>query len=582
MACAQLEATGHEELALASLSTTDYSALGEVLAGLAAARPESRVSLPSLRVDSAAVRLAHLVSPTGPSLTLAPEAGSQRMRDLINKNVTEDDILTAVGEAFSCGYTTLKLYFIIGLPLEDDEDVEAIADLCLRIRELGRRTLGHRAGRLQMSVSINNFVPKPFTPFQWQGMTDRATIRRRQEILRGRLRKPGIRVALHDVDKSYLEAALARGDEDMSGVIERAWRGGARFDSWTEQFRGAAWREALESAGTTAEALATRSFDRDARLPWDTIAGVATKEFLWEEWERATRAETTPDCRHEECRNCGACFAGGRVDLARAGQGPAEAPTLPVSAVAAAPVPTAAASGGRYLLTFSVSGRARFVGHLDKMELFRRAVRRAGGRLALSAGLRPKALLSLAIPLGVGMEADAEICEFELAVPPPVDFVERLNQALPPGLRVISVEPYAAARHAAARVVAAEYEVVVEEAGEAAASKERTASQEALPVPTRVPALGSALRLGAQRFAVASVLEREELREDRLRAFDVKEYVKAVEVATEADGSVTLRFRIAMTPTGSVRPERVVITLGELAGVSLNVCRAVRKRIVLS
>ncbi len=260
-------------------------------------------------MDSAAVRLAHLVSPTGPSLTLAPEAGSQRMRDIINKNVSEADVLAAAEEAFRSGRTTLKLYFMIGLPLETDADVVAIADLCLRVRDLGRRMLGSRAGRLQLNVSVNNFVPKPFTPFQWAGMADRGTLRRRQDMLRSRLRKPGVRLALHDVEKSYLEAALARGGEEMGGVIEEAWRRGARFDSWTEQFRGEAWREALASAGTSAEELATATIPRDLPLPWDVILGVVERDFLWAEWERALSGESTADCRWGGCSDCGVCVA---------------------------------------------------------------------------------------------------------------------------------------------------------------------------------------------------------------------------------------------------------------------------------
>ncbi len=575
MVTAQLQATGHEELALASLSTTDYSGLEEVLTGVASSHPETRISLPSLRVDSAAVRLAHLVSPTGPSLTLAPEAGSQRMRDIVNKNVTEEDILSAVEEAFRCGYTTLKLYFIVGFPMETDADVEAIADLCLRIREMGRKTLGHKAGRLQLSVSVNNFVPKPFTPFQWAGMGDRATLRARQEILRTRLRKPGVKVVLHDVDKSYLEAALARGGEEMAAVIMEAWRQGARFDSWTEHFRGAAWKAALESAGMAAEAMATGSLAHDAHLPWEVIRGAVDEEYLREEWDRATHEAKTPDCRGGECGDCGACAPGLAIDVARTngssaclgmdsppdlGAGPAGGQRA--AAETPAPVASAPSSGARYLLTFAVRGRIRFIGHLDKTELFRRAVRRAGGRLARSEGLRPKPQLSLALPLAVGMEAHAELCEFELAAAPPSDFAERLAAALPPGLLVASLEPYEVARHAAARVVAVEYEVELEGAPDAD--------------------IRSLMELAAERFAAASQLIRQERREDRVRTLDVKMYVGRVEVASGGMGGATVSFRVAVTPTGSARPERVVEALAELAGVEVVMRRGTRTKVVLA
>lgn len=570
MVSAQLEATGHEELALASLSTTDYSCLEELLGGIARNHPETRVSLPSLRVDSAAVRLAHLLSPTGPSMTLAPEAGSQRMRDMINKNVTDADIMSAVEEAFRGGHTTLKLYFVIGFPGETDDDVLAIVDLCLRIRDLGRSLLGSKSNRLQLGVSVNNFIPKPFTPFQWEGMADRETIRRRQELLRAGLRKPGVRVALHHVDKSYLEAALARGSEAMADVILSAWRKGARFDSWTEQFRGDAWREALDEAGTSAEALATAVLPHDAELPWHVIQGVADKAFLLEECRKAAAGEKTPDCREDECSDCGACRPGIDIDLARMGaareaaaaEGAAE---IEAAATRATPVADSGGSAGRFLLTFAVCGKARFIGHLDKMEIFRRAVRRAGGRLALTAGLRPKPLLSLALPLGVGTEAEAELCEFELSEAPPAGFAARIAAALPEGLVLRSLEPYSEPKRAASRVVAVEYEVEVEvnDGAEAEHTLERAAAL----------------------FASATELMRDEEREGRVRRFDLKTYVNDVAVRRPDDGepsSALVSFTVAMTPSGSARPQRVVEALSELAGQELTIMRASRTRIVLS
>lgn len=564
----QLAATGHQELALASLSTTDYSALTSVLASMALEHPETRVSLPSLRVDSAAVRLAHLVSPTGPALTLAPEAGNARMWDIINKNVTEEEVLSAAEEAFRCGYTSLKLYFIIGLPLETDEDVEAIASLCLRIRELGRAVLGQNAGRLQLSISINNFVPKPFTPFQRVGMADRATIRRRQEILRARLRRRGIRVALHDVDKSFLEATLARGGEEMASVILEAWRRGARFDSWTEEFRAPAWREALEVIGTIAEESATTPLSAEDDLPWYVVTGTVSDDFLQQEYERATRGEKTVDCRDGDCSACGVCRDDVTVDLAAGGSNFANG----ISALAETehgvrrrPAAASEGAGHRYLLTFAVRGKMRFIGHLDKVETFRRAVRRAGGRLALSAGLRPKPLLSLALPLGVGFEAQAELCEFGLATPAPADFLNRLRAALPAGLDVVSFEPYGERRHAAARVIGAEYEIEVE-----------------ATAPEIVPDLAGSLREAADRYVAASTLLVRERRQDRVRDVDVKAFVNRVDVVDRGSGVALLRFQASVTPAGSARPERVVEAMADLAGVALRLRRGMRKSILLS
>ncbi|MCE5253930.1 MAG: TIGR03936 family radical SAM-associated protein [Actinomycetia bacterium] len=601
MAEAQLRATGHQELALASLSTTDYSCVESLLARVGQDHPEVRVSLPSLRVDSAAVRLARLVSPTGPSLTLAPEAGSRRMHAVINKNVTDEDVLAAAEEAFIAGMTTLKLYFMIGLPLEEDADVTGIAELCLRVRDLGRRILGPRAGRLRLNISVNNFVPKPFTPFQWAGMADRATLRRRQEVLRSRLRRPGVRLTLHDVDKSYLEAALARGDEGLSAVIEGAWGRGARFDSWTEEFRGDAWREAFAAAGTSAEELATATIPRDVPLPWEVIHGVVDREFLWSEWEKAHRGGRTGDCRWEGCTGCGACEGPQRNDLAAeraaeaglgadAGRAPTPVGSPPgVRARTAAACGAAAAAGGaagvtarsgavrvadaarpgprlRYVATFSVTGRGRFVGHLDRLELLRRAVRKAGGRPALSAGMRPKPVLCFALPLPVGVEGLRELCEFALAEEPGPDFSTRLAGVLPAHMRLLALEPYRGARSLPARVVGASYEVQVGAAGGG---------------PGGVH-IASVLAGAADRFSAADGLPVEEFREGRARRVDVKRYVEHVSVREGPDPACTISFSASVTPAGTARPERVIEALGRLAGTPLSIQRIQRTEIHLS
>jgi radical SAM-linked protein len=544
----QLTETGHQELAFASLSTTDYSCLSGVLTSIAASHPELRLSLPSLRVDTASVRLASLASPTGASLTLAPEAGSQRMRDIINKNVTEADVLTATDEALRGGRTTLKLYFMIGLPWETDEDVLAIADLCLKIRQRGRQILEDRAGRLQLNVSVNTFIPKPFTPFQWAAMADRETLRRRQSLLRDRLRRKDIRLAMSDPGKSYLEAALARGGEEMAGLVESAWTKGARFDPWTEQFRAAAWSEAFEEAGISAEERATTPLARDQELPWDRVEGVPDRDFLWAEWERAGRGLLTGDCRWDGCAFCGACDEPPGNDLAAPASG---APPAAVEArlppeEAAAPTGSAAApQAQRYVARFSVTGRGRFLGHLDRTEAFRRAVRRAGGRLALSAGMRPKPLLSLALPLGVGIEGLEELCDFGLTADPGEGFAERLAAALPGHMRLLDIHPYREARRLAARVSGASYEVAFSAEGAGAAT---------------------ALAEGARRFEQASEWMVEETREDRQRTVDVKRYVEKIEVSRGPDGGWLAGFTATVTPAGTARPEAVLKALERASG----------------
>jgi len=453
--------------------------------------------------------------------------------------------------------------------------VEAIADLCLRLRRLGKEQLGSRGSRLKLNVSVTNFIPKAFTPFQWAGMADRASLERRQRLLRRSLAVKGVKLSLHDIDSSYIEAALARGGEECAATIEAAWEAGARFDSWTEQARPAAWAAAFSRAGTTAEELATLAIPDAAALPWDVIEGVVSKEFLLEERDRAMSGLVTFDCRTDGCRECGVCVGDLQIDEAGSGVSAASAaaPVTPgepapgsTARAAAAPavVRSSPATGGpsrRYLLSFSATGRARYLAHLDTTEMFRRAIRRAGGRLALSGGLRPKPLLSLAMPRGVGVEGLAELAEFTLQGAVPPDFAERLQDSLPEGFKVRGLEPYHHKRSAAARVVAANYRVVA-----TAALNEDGGSR---------PPLADVLREAVSLYTCSSGIIVERHRPDGIRQIDVHAFVERVMAVVQED-TVVLGFVAAVTPSGTVRPEEVVAALSRLAGVSLTVGRVER------
>lgn len=548
MARDQLAAGGHEELALSSLSTTDYSAVASVLEALGRDLPEVRIALPSLRVDSAAVRLSHLVSPSSSTVTLAPEAGSQRLRDVINKNVSVEDIMGAAREAFLGGHTVLKLYFMIGLPSETDEDVEAIVELCRRLRELGRECLGARAGRLALHVSVTNFIPKPFTPFQWEPMAQRAVLKRRQSLLRRGLRHGQIKLSLHAIDTSYLEAALARGGSELADVIEAAWRGGARFDCWTEQERLDAWEAAFASRGLSAEGLATAERSTDEALPWEVVAGgVVSRAFLLGERERARQALTTPDCRWEGCQQCGVCTGDvSGPDLAVSG-GEVVAAGL-AGAARSRQTPRAGGPGFTYLLEFSVRGRQRFLAHLDTLQLLRRAVRRAGGTLALSSGMRPKPQLSVALPRPVGVESRQELCQFTLSEPPPRGFAGRLAAALPEGVQIIRLASWRSRGSVAALVRGCSYAAWLApvEGGDPAD-----------------PEWIKALEEAARRYTEAESIAVERRRPNEVRSVDVKACVP--QVAVREGGCV--HFRSVVSPQGSARPQEVLTALKQVAGV---------------
>jgi radical SAM family uncharacterized protein len=309
---ATLRCTGHDEVSLVSLSTTDHSQIEEVLRRLARGL-EGRavsVSLPSLRVDSFGVEMARLVSGGGKKagLTFAPEAGTQRLRDVINKNITEDDLLATTEHAFGAGWRRVKLYFMLGLPTETDEDIRGIGRLVGRVMEVARdNTPKDQRGGLRIGVSVSTFVPKPHTPFQWEPQLTLDEVRRRQEILRESMPRRGVDLSWHDPEVSFLEGALARGGRGVADVIEHAWRSGCVFDAWTEEFSLPRWLTAFEAAGIDPVALASSARGVQAPLPWDHIASGVSKRYLLKERGRALEGVTTKDCSFDGCTGCDAC-----------------------------------------------------------------------------------------------------------------------------------------------------------------------------------------------------------------------------------------------------------------------------------
>jgi radical SAM superfamily enzyme YgiQ (UPF0313 family) len=245
-----------------------------------------------------------------PGLTFAPEAAAQRLRDVINKQVTEQDLFEALEAAFDSGWSGVKLYFMLGLPTETREDVEAIADLLERIVTLGRGKLGPHKGRLRISVSLGNFIPKAHTPFQWLGQESVESLGAKQSLLRSRVKSKNVRLSWNDVGMSRLEAAIARGDRRLGEALYSAWKAGARFDAWAECFQPVLWQQAFESAGLEWNDYAGRQIEPEAALPWEHLDYGVTKEFLRREAEAALSGRLTADCRVSDCAECGACPRG--------------------------------------------------------------------------------------------------------------------------------------------------------------------------------------------------------------------------------------------------------------------------------
>ncbi len=310
------ESTGYEELSLASLSTADHSGIAELLESVSDYTDSNMVNLalPSMRIDAFSEELAKKLATIRRSgLTFAPEAGTQRLRDVINKNITEEEILSGCSIAFSQGYSAVKLYFMMGLPTETDEDIQGIADLALKIADIYFQMKDRPKGmKLSISISCATFVPKPFTPFEFEPQITRDEIKRRQKILLDATKgKRYMNVSYHNYRVSLLEAFLAKGDRRVGDVIERAWRKGAKLDGWDEYFDIDRWVEAAAETGTDMARYANRASSYDEVFPWDHLDYMIDKRFLIHENMLAHSSTPTPNCR-EKCAGCGVNKAVGR------------------------------------------------------------------------------------------------------------------------------------------------------------------------------------------------------------------------------------------------------------------------------
>lgn len=317
---AMLKSTGHEEISLSSLSSSDYSELKELVLFLIDEFKDKgiNISLPSLRIDAFSLDVMSRVQDIRKSsLTFAPEAGSQRMRNVINKGLTEEDILDGAGQAFEGGWTKVKLYFMLGLPTETEEDMKEIARLSDRVaRRYYEIPKEERHGKCQITASSSFFVPKPFTPFQWASMCTAEEYMEKAAVVKKefqeQLNRKSLKYNWHDAQLTVLEGVMARGDRRVGRVIEEAYRLGCLFDSWTESFRSDLWMQAFENTGVDIAFYNLRERKEDELFPWDFIDIGVSRKFLYREWERAMAEEVTPNCRMQ-CSGCGAAKFGGGV-----------------------------------------------------------------------------------------------------------------------------------------------------------------------------------------------------------------------------------------------------------------------------
>jgi len=434
--------TGFEELALLSLSTGDYSCLPELLPKLMSRYSHDYVSvaLPSMRVGTLTQDLMDeikRVRKTG--FTLAPEAGSERLRKAINKGITEEDLLESARNAFNLGWTLIKLYFMIGLPTETMADVEAIIDLARKTADAGNIS-GN--GRKKVTVSVGTFVPKPHTPYQWEEQLSFSKSQERINLLKDKLPRKGFKLKWHDPKQSYLEGVFSRGDRRLADLIIKAWHEGARLDSWSDYFNLRRWQECAELCGIDLD-FYLRKRGRDELLPWSHLDSGVEDDFLLDELEKTWSGEYTPDCRYHGCQQCGLCdfdtiapvvHNEDRTDPETAGKRGSD------------DISQSKNEGGkfRYLVSYSRTGIICFLGHLEFLQVIFRGLRRANIRTNFSQGYNPSPKVSFSPALPVGTES---LCEsFVMELPEPLDDCQirstDLTDVLPEGITINEIRSF--------------------------------------------------------------------------------------------------------------------------------------------
>jgi radical SAM-linked protein len=570
-----LEATGYEEVSLVSLSTCDHSKVRSMVQKVVerAAPDRIGVSLPSLRLDSFSVELADMVADirrTG--LTFAPEAASPRLRALINKWIPDEELLNMATEAYSRGWDHVKLYFMIGLPTERDDDIEAIAELTLRTLAVGREL--NRKARVHTGVST--FVPKPFTPLQWARQISIEETEEKQRILFQRFgRNGGVKFGRHPAHETFIEGLISRGDRSIGDLIERAWKLGCRFDAWDEHRRFDLWMQAVEELGLDPKYLMRRRRLTE-RLPWDHIDIFIPRRWFAEDWARALVLQHAQDCRHSKCHRCGvideeralcAHMLRNAIDGKKSEENferkpqphfaKAPEPGKPPQRL---PEPPAVQ---RLVLRVGIRGSARFLGHLETMNAWLRALRRIRAPLSYSEGFHPHPKVAFESARPLGEESMATYMDITLKErADPQELLARLRGVLPADFRMLSIsEVPLKSPSLMSQVAGADYVFFI-------------------PGDRDTIELALAGLLVSERIEIQRKAKKKKRRgramPQAMRTIDVKPNIKSLALREELckDGLVALDVSLLTVETRGLRPSEL---LG-LLGVDSRKCRVLRTR----
>ena len=525
-----LKATGYENVSLLSLSSSDYNGMRELINGVSGLLDCRRIglSLPSLRLDSFSEEIAYIARKTRKSgLTFAPEAGTERLRRVINKKIMEEDLIRSVEIALQHGWRSLKLYFMLGLPTETDEDILAIANLTDKILQYSKK-------RLSLNITLSTFVPKPFTPFQWEAQDSREEIQRKLDILKPLLKKSRrVKVMARNPFYSQLEGVLARGDRKIADVIYDAWKMGARFDSWREFFDPAIWEKAFVKNNIDHKKYICKR-NEDVILPWDHIDSLVEKNFLLNEREKAYRCEITQDCR-DGCVGCGVCDPEHlSMNLVQKSDAEKKEEKAEETVIDEQRI--------KYQLRYRKTGLVRFVSHLDIMRVFQQALRRADLDLAFTQGFNKRPIISSGYPLPLGYSSEDEYLEVVLKSEAK-DIVDRLNEQLPAGMMIesASIIPMKSAS-IFSRVEGFDYEIRVFHT-----------------IPGDIKAI-------IQMFLKCTEILVERVRKDRKKVINVRRFVNTIKVV---DQRILLSMRVLEGKTA--RPGEILRELG--INENIHICR---------
>lgn len=442
-----LTTSGFEEVSFSSLSTSDYPEIYPLLSELIEKYEKEKVSfsLPSLRADNFSINLANLVQQVRKSgLTFAPEAGTMRLRNIINKDITDDDLINSIGAGYKAGWKGVKLYFMVGLPFETQEDIEGIVSLVKRLKSLYKG--------LNLNVTVSPFIPKAFSVFQWHSQESIEQLRAKKEYLKKNL---PTQLKWHTMELSFLEAVFARGNRKLGQILANAVESGCRFDQWDEHFNYYKWQEAFTKAGIEPGFYANRVMGKDEILPWSHIDAGVSPEFLWTDYQKAKNMETTPDC-HISCSSCG--IEDCQMDVFR------KIESLPAQLKQLSQHRTILPPMQKIRVKYSKKGEAKYISHLDLMVSFNRALRRARIPMAYSQGFNPHPKMSFGPPLAVGFESETELMDIELTIYSELStMIKNLSREMPPGIGILEgQEMPLVIKSLSASINGAVYQVAVE------------------------------------------------------------------------------------------------------------------------